>query len=103
MKNLKKFLPLFAFVLGLGLVFTQSAFKSVDKQLTKEWGFDENLGVWVDLNDLPIDATGTTCDEITLDPCTYIFNDTIDPNEEVDPISMAESDGAHEGKFRVTY
>ncbi|MBC7616976.1 MAG: hypothetical protein H7202_12995 [Pedobacter sp.] len=26
MRNLKKLLPLFAFVLGLGLVFTQSAF-----------------------------------------------------------------------------
>lgn len=28
MKNLKKLLPVFALVLGLGLVFTQSAFKS---------------------------------------------------------------------------
>ena len=29
MKNLKKLLPLFAFVLGLGLVFTQSAFTGI--------------------------------------------------------------------------
>ncbi|MEJ5994391.1 DUF6520 family protein [Pedobacter sp. Du54] len=53
MKNLKKLLPIFAFILGLGLVFTQSAFKSTT---ATEYGYDPmnttGLAVngWVDLS-----------------------------------------------------
>ena len=39
MKNIKKLLPLFALILGIGLVFMQSAFKSVahNTLTTKQW------------------------------------------------------------------
>ena len=37
MKNLKNLLPILAFVLGIGLVFTQSAFKSTTTKTSKQW------------------------------------------------------------------
>lgn len=45
MKNLKKFIPVFAFVLGIGLVFTQSAFKNATSTTTNWYLIDENTGV----------------------------------------------------------
>jgi hypothetical protein len=89
MKNLKKLLPIFAFVLGIGLVFTQSAFKGV--KLT-EYGYDptnaSGLAVngWVDLTSLTPDdgshASGTyRCIEEGL--CKGSFETP--PSEESEP------------------
>lgn len=53
MKKLQKFLPLFALVLGLGLVLTQSAFKS---KTDVRYGYDSTYG-WIDVDNLPPGAT----------------------------------------------
>ncbi len=83
MKNLKKFLPLFAFVVGLTLVFTQSAFKASSPSFD-EWGQytgpdTEELehGKWYKPNALPSEDLKAICID-DIDPCRYQFNG--DPN-----------------------
>ena len=99
MKNLKNLLPLFAFVLGIGLVFTQSAFTPK----STEYGYDpmNTSGIavdgWVDLTGLVLDNTGTVpqsyrCD-FSSEFCKVYFAST--PNEETElPI-----DGYDSGTF----
>lgn len=74
MKNLKKLLPVFAFVLGLGLVFTQSAFTT--KTTSGEYGLYQ--GVWYDYNGTPPSGKKFICDGFTGN-CTSLF--TGDPND----------------------
>jgi hypothetical protein len=90
MKNLKKLLPIFAFVLGVGLVFTQSAFKGV--KLT-EYGYDPTnstglaVNGWVDLTLLTPDDgnhdSGTYYCDGSTDICKGIFDSA--PEEEEIP------------------
>ncbi len=66
MKNLKKLLPLFAFVLGLGLVFTQSAF--IGKSATPTHFNNAATGMPVNWQPLGTIVIGTdpgeySCDE----------------------------------------
>ena len=91
MKNLRKLLPLFALVLGIGLVFTQSAFKSTT---TTEYGYDPNnstglaVNGWVDLTLLVEDngsqTPGTYGCDVSAEVCKGLF-ETI-PNEESIPV-----------------
>ena len=74
MKNLKKLLPIFAFVLGIGLVFTQSAFTT--KTTSGEYGLYG--GHWYDYNGTPPSGKVFIC-EGTENTCTYIFQG--DPND----------------------
>lgn len=81
MKNLRKLLPIFAFVLGLGLVFTQSAFKSesLKKDTVRLYYYDNE---WHE--DAP--TTGE-CLEYPIDPdriCSADF-DEMDLPENGDP------------------
>jgi len=92
MKNLSKFLPVAALVLGLGLVMVESAFKSPQKGT--EYGKTVVNGVvhWVDLSGLTyVDSENDleegqyTCDEQENEHCTAFFetapeDDAIDPN-----------------------
>ena len=66
MRNLKKLLPLFAFVLGLGLVFTQSAFTG--KSATPTHYNNAAIGMPADWQPLGTIVIGTgpgefSCDE----------------------------------------
>lgn len=59
MKNLKKFLPLLALVLGLGLVMTQSAFTKKTEMYGKTYDEEENVH-WVSLEGLtPYNGPGS--------------------------------------------
>jgi len=49
MKNLKFNLPVIAMLLGLGVVFTQSAFKA-DKKLLNVYGYNYTTGQWIPEN-----------------------------------------------------
>lgn len=49
MKNLKFNLPVIAMLLGLGIVFTQSAFKA-DKKLLNVYGYNYSTGQWIPEN-----------------------------------------------------
>jgi len=49
MKNLKFNLPVIAMLLGLGIVFTQSAFKT-DKKLLNVYGYNYNTKQWIPEN-----------------------------------------------------
>jgi hypothetical protein len=49
MKNLKFNLPVIAMLLGLGIVFTQSAFKA-DKKLLNVYGYNYSTGEWIPEN-----------------------------------------------------
>ncbi|MGY0036286.1 DUF6520 family protein [Pedobacter sp. NJ-S-72] len=49
MKNLKFNLPVVAMLLGLGVVFTQSAFKT-DKKLLNFYGYNYTTGQWIPEN-----------------------------------------------------
>lgn len=49
MKNLKFNLPVIAMLLGLGAVFTQSAFKT-DKKLLNVYGYNYTTGQWIPEN-----------------------------------------------------
>lgn len=76
MKTLKNLLPLFAIVLGIGLVFTQSAFKSTItktyqyQQANNDRLFDETA--WADLD---IEES-QSCSEGSTLPCVVEFEDT---------------------------
>lgn len=50
MKNLKKLLPLFALILGFGLVFTQSAFKPTANPQNHQYAKNVN-GEWIEIDD----------------------------------------------------
>ncbi|MGF1924965.1 MAG: DUF6520 family protein [Bacteroidia bacterium] len=68
MKNLKKLLPVFAFVLGLGLVFTQSAFIGKSAEPTHYNTNPSPTGppVWVELEEGMVIGTEEgefSCDE----------------------------------------
>lgn len=75
MKNLKKLIPVAAFVLGIGLVFTQSAFKSASS--LKTYQYDDNTSAnlfdrmaWIDL-DVEEAISCTEGDDL---PCTVQFD-----------------------------
>lgn len=80
MRNLKKLLPLFAFVLGLGLVFTQSAFKA-----------PEQTDIYVETQDgyrLKSTQSGF-CSVEALNHCEYLFTGT-DPENPADYTPVAD-------------
>lgn len=54
MKNLKKLLPVFALVLGLGLVFTQSAFKAKTGDMYGKTYSGSDV-IWIPLTELTED------------------------------------------------
>lgn len=105
MKNLKLVLPALALILGLGIVFTQSAFKT-PKKTTYEYfkyngtTFDEtnyrNISNWEHVTDpeapsclgdqkicvLKVDDANLTASGTMLDKLDDFFNDELDaPNE----------------------
>lgn len=72
MKNLKKLLPLFAFVLGIGLVFTQSAFTG--KVDPPTYYNAASIGMPSDWQPLGVKVIGTgegefSCDESNAREC----------------------------------
>ncbi|SFH19451.1 DUF6520 family protein [Pedobacter insulae] len=64
MKNLKKLLPAFALVVGLGLVFTQSAFKAEKTSYT----YYRVGGEWVAA------IPGYSCNEAETEICSEVFD-----------------------------
>ncbi|WP_113652001.1 DUF6520 family protein [Pedobacter namyangjuensis] len=113
MKTLKNFMPLLALVLGIGLVFTQSAFKSVASAQEERWfvytASDHPTNVtdakqpgnytMLDLNELPacegsedLCAIRATVDagqpDISGSVATAI-DDYFDPSPQVDPAYLA--------------
>lgn len=75
MKNLKKLVPVFALVLGLGLVFTQSAFKASKTTMTYQYDRNDAVGIddpahWNDLSVSPQES----CSEGTTLPCIVQFD-----------------------------
>ncbi|MCY1515164.1 hypothetical protein D9M68_497400 [compost metagenome] len=94
MKNLKKWLPVLALILGLGLVMTQSAFKPSKKDMVEYGKIQTVSGIeWVNLSGLTyvdpfndLEEDQYTCDEIENEYCTAFFdvNDPPQPND-LDP------------------
>jgi hypothetical protein len=96
MKNLKKLLPVIAVVIGLGIFFGASAFKSINqKTTTLKYRFTgtsttelHDISKWDDVSAQPTPAPCETGDEL---PCLVEFQtseydniqDFIDQNEEV--------------------
>lgn len=78
MKNLKLILPVFAIVLGLGIVFTQSAFKAKTPiNLAYQYTGSTDEGVMEPSNWTPItyQPTPTECDELGDLVCIVQFTD----------------------------
>ncbi len=76
MKNLKKLLPLFAFVLGLGLVFTQSAFKSHNDQPPLFWYEISSTGtLQTQLNEVKVDKDEAMFGSVPLTECQDVSTD----------------------------
>lgn len=77
MKNSKNLLPLAAIVLGLGLVFTQSAFKSPVKQSTTELMYQYQDTDDARINDedawAPVTPESESCGEGSTLPCIVKF------------------------------
>lgn len=78
MKNLKKLLPIFALVLGFGLVFTQSAFKSVQKNTPVEYQYTSNSNLEEDMQDIDnwevVDEETPSCPSGSVKPCRYSYD-----------------------------
>lgn len=78
MKNSKKLLPVLALVLGLGLVFTQSAFKSVQKSAPVEYQYTSNSNLEQDMQDIGnwevVDEETPSCATGTAKPCRYSYD-----------------------------
>ncbi|MDQ7950133.1 MAG: DUF6520 family protein [Pedobacter sp.] len=79
MKNSKSLLPFFAIVLGLGLVFTQSAFKSGVKKTTLMFQYQDadddrinDEAAWEDVTSEPAES----CGEGSTLPCIVSFDTT---------------------------
>ncbi|RYF25077.1 MAG: hypothetical protein EOO42_04535 [Flavobacteriales bacterium] len=75
MKNLKNLLPVLALVLGLGLVLTQSAFKSGKTTMTYQYDRNDAFGIdnpahWNNLAETPQQS----CSEGTTLPCIVQFD-----------------------------
>jgi|GEM_PF-2402217 len=94
MKNIKKFLPVLALVLGLGLVLTQSAFKASKKNMVEYGKIQTLTGIdWVDLSNLTyvdpfndLEEGQYTCDQHEDEFCTAFFDETeIPDNNTPDP------------------
>ncbi|RYY51955.1 MAG: hypothetical protein EOO09_22560 [Chitinophagaceae bacterium] len=87
MKISKTLLPLFALVLGIGLVFSQSAFKPA--KVDKEWGMVHNLDetiTYIDLDSYsyqdpenPLGSQQYTCDLAPAENCTAFFDVSVTP------------------------
>ncbi len=90
MNNFKKFLPLFAFILGIGLIVTQSAFKN-----SADVKYVLYNGVWYDLSQDPPQGKQFNC-EISDDPCTVIYRDGAP-----DQGGMYVGDGTQLGQFKL--
>lgn len=95
MKNLKKLLPVIAIVLGLGIFFSASAFKSNQHTTTVKYRFTgtstadlHDISKWDDVSAQP---TPTPCEVGTELPCLVEFQtseydniqDFLDQNEDV--------------------
>lgn len=93
MKNLKNLLPLFAMIIGLGLVFTQSAFKA--KKDTLYW-FQVDTSTGAISTYLGNEEPGGDCasDEVLNPTCSVAFEETDlqDPGQPTSPISNVNSD-----------
>jgi hypothetical protein len=80
MKNSKNLLPLFAILLGLGLVFTQSAFKPAKKSATTVmYQYEDTNDARINLEDAWTDVTFETpesCSEGAVLPCVIEFDTT---------------------------
>lgn len=78
MKNLKNLLPLFAMIIGLGLVFSQSAFKSSKNKaiLTYRYNGSNAAGVTTVANwtDPSIEPNPQNCEAGTEIPCLVQFD-----------------------------
>jgi hypothetical protein len=77
MRNLKNLLPLFAVLIGFGLVFTQSAFKNADKKATLTYRYNGSnaAGVTTAANwtDPSVDPDPQGCAAGTEIPCLVQF------------------------------
>lgn len=72
MKNLKSKLPVLALALGLGIVFTQSAFTAANTR-TDEYGYLN--GTWHKFSDPnPGSDDFSRCTDEPLEICTYLFD-----------------------------
>lgn len=70
MKNFKKLLPVVAIVLGVGLVFTQSAFKPTTDTV---WVFDgDDISDAQYASEYHVDMESPTCEEGETLPCKII-------------------------------
>lgn len=83
MKTLKNLLPLFAIILGVGLVFTQSAFKSSAKKSALMFQYQESDDSRINDETAWTDVTNNapeSCSEGNVLPCVIQFDTTDYPD-----------------------
>ncbi|QNK64141.1 hypothetical protein H7F33_06545 [Pedobacter sp. PAMC26386] len=91
MKNLKFNLPVIAMLLGLSIVFTQSAFKT-DKKLLNVYGYNYTTGEWIPEN------PNYECKYNANIVCKFEFNSAPEPGET--PYNTSSTPLRYKGSYR---